>query len=199
MQNQPPDDKVNAANHRVSGNHLAHVSKILQRLSWFDATLAQLGHEAAAALLRPLSQRWWSDAIGDEITGTIFNLYGEAGLERFTDELLDNLFTRVLMPVIKVAIAFGGLSPHSLLSRASSLASYSFRGMKLAWNRTGEGAGLLQIEYPNPCSPHTVPQMTVVMRWIFKTTGVQGHVLRGTRSPTGLVVELEIEWDKSIK
>jgi hypothetical protein len=180
----------------VTGNHLATVAKVLERLGWLEDVLIRLSESTAAALRAPHLQRRWPTAVGDEITSAIFSAKGESGLATFTEELLDNGITRVLMPVIKVALALGGMTPNSLLSRLTSLSAYSFTSITPTWTPTGPTQGTVRITYLEPCSPHTVLQMTIVMRWIFKTTAVKGEVRRAERAHNGLSVNIDISWTR---
>ncbi len=109
----------------------------------FGAVLAGVATPAASAALNdPRSSRWFDGAIALDVLTTIVRVAGKEKLSDLNLRMSRDSLINIARPLVKVALAIGGHSPATLLSRLNTFAQIAQRGVSIAWAAAPSGGRL---------------------------------------------------------
>ncbi len=174
-------------------------------VSGFLAAAAELGVlEKAEPKLSPQSQttiahlfeqKWVPATVIQDLTACIGEAYGNDSLEHLNYLMTKRSLGRLVLPMLRVALAITGSSPATIFSRLGDSLKVAMRGVESTWVRQSETSGTVTLRYP------VVPPQIVhhawrgVFRFGFEITGHDGRLVAHRYLDGGKTLELDVTWD----
>ncbi|MFZ5444191.1 MAG: hypothetical protein ACOZQL_29615 [Myxococcota bacterium] len=138
---------------RVSSLRVSGLAQALARKGVLDEVLLHCTPETRAVFTRPHDAASHPAQALVDFNEAVVRTLGTAGLEELNFEATRDAYSKVLRPIVTVAVAITGASPASILSRVPSSVGQILPGVTATWTARGKNAGTVSIAYPGSISP----------------------------------------------
>lgn len=139
-----------ALDFEISGTAMSGFVQALRQESLFDAVYARSSEAARAVLEQPGARRWHPSPLCLELNRNLLALGVEA-VTQVNYRAAKDSFRPILMPALKVALVFGGVSPPAIFSRLNHVLRVTNRGLSSAWESRDGRTGVFTVEYGSDC------------------------------------------------
>lgn len=178
--------------YEVSSVHLVGFLKTARAMGVLDAALPRLSAKARAVVEHPHDARWFPASVIQELTEQVAATSSGEVLAELNYRMTKDALGRLILPLLKVALAIAGKSPSTIFTRLDQLASVAMKGLRVSWTAKGAQAGTLRFEYPVP--PPTVAHHSWggAFRFGFELAGAQGVV--DSHAYDGNTLLMNVSW-----
>ncbi|MFZ5444451.1 MAG: hypothetical protein ACOZQL_30950 [Myxococcota bacterium] len=181
---------VAAAGYEVSSVHLSAFIKMARAMGVLERVLPTLSAGTRAVVERPSDARWYPAQVISELAEQVLAVAGGEVLEELNYRMTKESLGRLILPVLKVALAIAGNSPATIFSRLDDVLAVAMRGIRVEWTPQGPTAGTLRFVYPEAPPRSAESSWRGALRFGFELTRADGRVVRSTVEGGALVMEL---------
>lgn len=177
--------------YEVSSVHLSGFVEAARAIGAWDRAQPHLSDTARARLADLKSQRWMPGSLLQEISAAIVKGSGEDVLDRLNYVMTRDSLSKVVLPLIRVALTLTGRTPATIFARLNDLSRVATRGVTITWEGSN-ASGVVKVTYPEPPA-HTVHVgWRGVFRFAFELTGREGTLTHANYE--GSSVYMHVSW-----
>lgn len=178
----------------ASSVHIAGFVNAAKQLGLFEKVLPLLNAETRHVLDHPFDQKWVTAHVIQDLTARIAEAHGAEKLDALNFVMTRDSLGKLVMPLLRVALAITGRSPATIFSRLGDSVKVAMKGIDASWLPDGANAGRVTLRYPE------VPPQVIhhcwqgVFRFAFELTGRDGRLVAHRYLDAGKTLELEVSW-----
>ncbi|MFT3711934.1 MAG: hypothetical protein QM817_30200 [Archangium sp.] len=178
--------------YEVSSLHLHAFIEAAKKVGAWEGAQPHLDLRVRMQLVDLQSKRWLPGALLQAVSAAIVKGSGDDVLDRLNYVMTRESLSRVLLPVVRIALTLSGSSPATIFSRMQDLSRVATRGVTTSWEANGENRGIVKVTYPEPPA-HTVHiGWRGVFRFAFELTGKIGTLTHANYE--GSSVYMHVSW-----
>ncbi|MDP1821702.1 MAG: hypothetical protein Q8L48_00590 [Archangium sp.] len=180
--------------YRASSVHIAGFVAAAKRLGFFEKALPLLAPETRHVLEHPFDAKWVPAQVIQDLTARVAEQYGPECLDPLNFAMTKDSLGRLVLPMLRVALAITGRSPATVFSRLGDSVKIAMQGVSASWLATSANGGVVTLRYPEapPAVVHHAWQG--VFRFAFELTSREGRLVAHRYLDGGKTVELDVAW-----
>lgn len=178
----------------ASSVHIAGFVKAAKELGLLEKVLPLLTAETRHVLENMFDQKWVTAHVIQDLTSRIAEVHGAEKLDELNFVMTKDSLGKLVMPLLKVALAITGRSPATIFSRLGDSVKVAMQGLTTTWDPEGANAGRITMRYPE------VPPQVIhhcwrgVFRFAFELTGRDGKLASHRYLDGGRTLEMQVSW-----
>lgn len=174
--------------------HVAGFVAAARELGLLEKAEPQLTAETRAVLANPYGAKWVSMHVIQDLTAALARVHGPECLDELNLRMTRNSLGKLVLPMLRVALAITGRSPATIFSRLDDSVKVAMKGVSATWLAKGPNAGMVTLRYPEAPPAVVHHAWRGVFRFGFEITERQGRLTAHRYLDGGKTIELEVEW-----
>lgn len=178
----------------ASSVHIAGFVSAAKRLNVLEKALPLLAAPTRHVLEHPFDQKWVPAQVIQDLTARVADAYGPETLDELNFMMTKDSLGKLVLPMLKVALAITGSSPATVFSRLNDSVKVAMQGVTTKWVAEGANAGRVTVRYPEAPPPVVHHSWRGIFRFAFELTGKQGQLTAHRYVDEGKTLELDVTW-----
>jgi hypothetical protein len=181
--------------YEVSSLHISGFLAAATELGFLEKAKPLLTAQSQHIVEHVFEQKWVSALVIQDLTTCVAKAYGDASIEQINFLMTKKSLGKLVLPMMKVALAITGSTPATVFSRLGESLNVAIRGIETTWAPSGAHGGKVTLRYPI-VPPSVVHQAWFgVFRFGFELTNHVGRVASYRYLDGGKTIEFEVRWD----
>lgn len=180
--------------YEASAVHVAAFVAAARELGYFEKAEPDLAPETRAVIADPYAKKWVSANVIQDLTVCIARRCGPESLEHLNLLMTRRSLGKLVLPMLKVALAITGRSPATVFSRLDDSVKVAMRGVTATWQPNGPNAGRVTLRYVEPMPDVVHHAWRGIFRFGFEITEREGRLIAHRSLEGRHVLELDVEW-----
>ena len=123
----------------------------------------------------PYDEKWVSAQVIEDLINCLADAHGPDALDEVNFAMTKDSLGKVVLPMLRVALAITGRSPATIFSRLGDSVKVAMKGVEVKWTPDGPNAGRVTLRYPQSMPQVVHYAWRGVFRFAWDLTGRQGR------------------------
>ena len=178
----------------ASSVHIAGFVAATRRLGFMEKVLPLLSPETKKVVESPYDQKWVSAHVIQDLSNALADAHGPEALEKVNYMMTNDSLGKLVLPMLRVALAITGRSPATIFSRLGDTLKVAMKGVTVKWTPDGPNAGRVTLTYPEPMPLVVHYSWKGVFRFAFDLTERKGQLVAHRYLDGNKIIELDVSW-----